>query len=100
MLTGACDAKASCFGRASDRMPQSMIIPAEWLAEARAQNFKPTRPGLRCDDPDHRLFALAEIEPPLRFSHYPLSANAFYHDCMGSLLTAIQHHVALPPLLL
>jgi hypothetical protein len=61
-------------------MAQSMIIPPEWLAEAGVRNFKPKGPGFRCDDPDARLFALADIEPPLRFSDYPLSANGIDHS--------------------
>lgn len=77
-----------------------MIIPAEWLAEAGVQNFKPTRPGFQCDNPDHRLFALADIEPPLRFSDYPLSANGFDHDRMVRLLTGIRDNVALPHILI
>jgi hypothetical protein len=81
-------------------MPQSMIIPPEWLVEAGVQSFKPTRPGFRCDDPDHRLFALADIEPPVRFSGYPLSANGFDHDRMVRLLTGIRGGVALPHILI
>lgn len=100
MLTRVCDAKASCYGRAVDRMPQSMIIPPAWLAEAGMQNFRPTRPGFRCDDPDHRLVALTEIEPPSRFSDYPLSANGFDHDRMVRLLTGIRDDVALPHILI
>jgi hypothetical protein len=75
---------------------QSMIIPDDWKAEAGVQNFKPTRPGFRCDNPDHRLFALADIEPPLRFSDRPLSANGFDHDRMVRLLTGIRDGVSLP----
>lgn len=81
-------------------MPQSMIILPEWLAEAGVQNFKPTRPGFRCDDPDHSLVALADIEPPLRFSSHPLSANGFDHDRMVRLLTGIRDDVALPHILI
>jgi hypothetical protein len=79
---------------------QSMIIPPAWLAEAGVQDFKPTRLSFRCDDPDHSLFALADIEPPLRFSDYPLSANGFDHDRMVRLLSGIRHDVALPHILI
>jgi hypothetical protein len=76
-------------------MSQSMIIPPEWLVEANVQNFKPTRPGFRCDA-DHVLIALADIEVPLRNSGYPLDANGFRHDRMVRLLTGIRDDVSLP----
>jgi hypothetical protein len=79
---------------------QSMIIPPAWLAEAGVQNFKPIRLSFRCNDPDHSLFALADIEPPLRFSDYPLSANGFDHDRMVRLLSGIRDDVALPHILI
>ncbi|HUN95863.1 MAG TPA: hypothetical protein VMU69_06445 [Bradyrhizobium sp.] len=81
-------------------MPRSMIILPEWLAEAGVQNFKPSQPGFQCDDPDHRLFALADIEPPLRFAGYPLSANGFDHDRMVKLLIGVRDNVALPHILI
>lgn len=64
------------------------------------QSLRPKRPGFRCNDPEHRLFALADIEPPLRFSDYPLSANGFDHDRMVRLLTGMRDDVALPHILI
>lgn len=78
-------------------MPQSMIIPNDWKAEAGVQNFRPapSQRGFRCDDP-HELIALADIEPPLRFSSRPLSANGFDHDRMVRLLSGVRDGVSLP----
>lgn len=83
-------------------MPQSMIIPSEWLVEAGVHDFQPTpsRLAFRCDHADHKLFALADIEPPLRFSDHPLSLNGFDHDRMFRLLTGIRDDVALPHILI
>jgi hypothetical protein len=76
-------------------MPQSMIVPAPWVAEAGVQDFKPTQRAYRCDDP-HECVALAEIEVPLRKSGFPLDANGFRHDRMVRLLMGIRDNVALP----
>jgi hypothetical protein len=76
-------------------MPQSMIIPPEWLAEAGVQNFRPPRRVYRCDDP-HECVALTDIEVPWRKSGYPLDANGFGHDRMVRLLTGIRDNVSLP----
>jgi hypothetical protein len=76
-------------------MSQSMIIPAEWLAQAGAQNFRPARRAYRCDDP-HECIALADIEAPLRQSGFPLDANGFRHDRMVRILTGIRDNVSLP----
>ncbi len=73
-----------------------MVIPPEWLAEAGVQNFTPRRQGFRCDDPDHRLFALADIESPLRKSGVTLSKNGFDRDRMINLLIGMRNDVALP----
>jgi len=78
-----------------DPMSQSMIIPPEWIVEAQVQNFKPTRPGFRCDA-GHVLAALTDIEVPLRNSGHPLDANGFSHDRMVRLLTGIRDDVSLP----
>jgi hypothetical protein len=74
-----------------------MIIPAEWIAEAGAQNFRlvPSQRGFRCDAP-HELIALADIEVPLRRSGYPLDVDGFCHDRMVRLLTGIRDNVSLP----
>jgi hypothetical protein len=76
-------------------MPQSMIVPPEWLAEAGVQNFQPTQRAYRCDD-THECITLADIEAPLRRSGYPLDANGFRHDRMVRLLTGIRDNVSLP----
>src|SRR6185437_9938469 len=78
-------------------MPQSMIIPDDWLAEAGAQNFRPAaaRRGFRCDD-QHQLVALADIEKPIRRSDYPLDANGFQRDRMLRILAGIRDNVSLP----
>jgi hypothetical protein len=76
-------------------MAQSMIIPAEWLAEVGVQNFRPAKPGFRCDAP-HQVIALDDIEVLLRGSDYPLDANGFCHDRMVRLLTGIRDDVPLP----
>jgi hypothetical protein len=83
------------MGSANDTMPQSMMIPAEWLAEAGMQNFRPTKRGFRCDAP-HELIALADIEVPLRSSGYPLDANGFDRKRMVRLLSGIRNDVSLP----
>jgi hypothetical protein len=75
-------------------LPQSMVIPAAWAAEAGIQAFKPTRRAFRCDDP-HECIALADIEVPLRSSGYPLD-DGFCHDRMVRLLTGIRDDVSLP----
>jgi hypothetical protein len=67
-------------------MPITMEIPAEWLAEAGVQNFKPARSAFRCAAP-HMLIALAEIEPPMR--RVPLDANGFERPRMLSVLKMI-----------
>jgi hypothetical protein len=72
-----------------------MIIPAEWLAEACLQNFRPAKRGFRCNVP-HQMVALDDIEVPLRRSGYQLDANGFCHDRMVRLLTGIRDDVALP----
>lgn len=78
-------------------MPQSMIIPDKWKAEAGVQNFRapPSQRGFRCDG-RQELIALADIEVPLRRSGYPLDANGFNHDRMVRLLTGIRDNVSLP----
>jgi hypothetical protein len=74
-----------------------MIIPAQWLAEAGVQNFRPVQRGYRCDA-QHNLIALADIEVPLRKSGYPLDVNGFRHDRMVRLLNGIRDNVSLPPI--
>src|SRR5664280_1517812 len=78
-------------------MPQSMIIPDKWKAEAGVQDFRPapSQRGFRCDA-QHELIALADIEVPLRRSGFPLDANGFRHDRMVRLLTGIRDNVLLP----
>jgi hypothetical protein len=78
-------------------MPQSMTIPAQWLAEASVENFRPapTQRGFRCDA-NHELISLVDIEVPLRESGYPLDANGFRHDRMVRLLIGIRENVSLP----
>jgi hypothetical protein len=82
-------------------MPQSMIIPESWKAEADVQNFQvpPPQRGFRCDAP-HTLIAIADIEPPLRNSNVTLDANGFNHDRMVRLLTGMRDNVSLPPILI
>jgi hypothetical protein len=74
-----------------------MIIPTKWLAEAGVQDFRPapTQCGFRCDE-QHKLIALADIEPPSRKSGHPLDCNGFRHDRMVSLLNGIRDNVSLP----
>ena len=76
-------------------MSESMIVPAEWLAEAGMQKFRPAQPGFRCDA-THELIALGDIEVPLRNSGYPLDANGFDHKRMVRLLSGIRDDVSLP----
>jgi hypothetical protein len=76
-------------------MAQSMIIPAEWLAEAGIQKFRSARRGFRCDEA-HELIALSEIEVPLRGSGYPLDASGFDHKRMVCILSGIRDDVSLP----
>jgi hypothetical protein len=78
-------------------MPQSMIIPREWLVEAGLLNFQlaPLQLAFRCEDV-HSLVALADIEAPLRNSGYPLDANGFNRGRMMSILTGILNDVPLP----
>jgi hypothetical protein len=78
-------------------MPQSMIIPTEWLLEAGVQDFKPTRRAFRCDR-SHQCIALADIEVPLRRSDYPLDANGFCHDRMVQVLIEIRDDVSIWPI--
>jgi hypothetical protein len=80
-------------------MSQSMVIPAEWMAEAGAQSFRPTatQRGFPCDVP-HELIALADIEVPLRDDGYPLDANGFNHNRMVSILIGIKEGASLPPI--
>jgi len=78
-------------------MPPSMIIPAQWLAEAGVQNFRALQRGFRCDD-RHSLIALADIEVPLRKTGYPLDANGFSHDRMVSILKGVRENLSLPPI--
>jgi hypothetical protein len=78
-------------------MPQSMIIPAEWLAETRTQNFQARQRGFRCDAP-HELIALNDIQASLRRSDYPLDANGFNRERMLRLLSGIRDNVSLPPI--
>ena len=72
-----------------------MVIPADWIAEAGVQDFRPTRRAFRCDGP-HECIALADIELPLRRSGNPLDANGFRHDRMVRLLTGIRDNISLP----
>jgi len=76
-----------------------MIIPENWKSEAGVQNFHapPSQCSFRCDAP-HELFALADIEPPLRNSNFPLDANGFNHDRMVRLLIGMRDNVSLPPI--
>jgi hypothetical protein len=85
-------------------MPESMIIPDDWKAEASVQSFRPapSQRGFRCDDP-HELIALADIEVPLRRTGYPRDANGnpigengFDHDRMVRLLGGIRDNDPLP----
>ena len=80
-------------------VPQSMIIPAEWMAEASVQDFRPApaQRAFRCDT-DHKLVALADIEVPLRKSDYPLDANGFHRERMVRLLIGIRANISLPPI--
>jgi hypothetical protein len=78
-------------------MPQSMVIPPEWIAEAGVQNFRSALRGFRCDA-EHELIALAEIEVPLRQSGFPLDANGFSHDRMVSILTGIRDNKPISPI--
>lgn len=68
-------------------MPITMEIPAEWLAEAGLQNFKPARVAIRCAAP-HALIALDEIEPFVRL--VPLDANGFRRSKMMAVLEMIR----------
>jgi hypothetical protein len=76
-------------------MPESMVIPTAWMAEAGVQDFKPTRRAFRCDD-RHECIALVDIEAPLRKSGYALDANGFRHNRMMRLLIGIRDNVSLP----
>jgi hypothetical protein len=68
-------------------MTITMEIPAEWLAEAGMQHFKPARSAIRCAAP-HVLIALAEIEPLVRL--VPLDANGFRRSKMMQVLEMIR----------
>jgi hypothetical protein len=72
-----------------------MIIPAEWLAEAGVEGFRPAKRGFHCKAP-HQMIALDDIEVPLRRSDRPLGANGFCHDRMVRLLSGIRDDVPLP----
>jgi hypothetical protein len=74
-----------------------MNVPAEWIAEAGLQDFKPTRCGFHCVV-DHELIALADIEPPIRNADRPLDANGFRHDRMLKILVGIRRDDAIPPI--
>ena len=78
-------------------MPQSMVVPAEWLAEARVQSFRPAPAQLsfRCDE-RHQLVALTDIERPTRRSDHPLDANGFRRERMVRILAGIRDNVSLP----
>jgi hypothetical protein len=76
-------------------MPQSMIIPAAWIAEAGLEDFKPTRRAFRCVG-SHEYIALADIEVPQRNSDCPLDGNGFEHDRMVRLLIGLRDNVPLP----
>jgi hypothetical protein len=76
-------------------MPESMVIPPAWIAEAGVKDFRPTQRVYRSDDP-HECIALSDIEVPLRNSGYPLDANGFHHDRMVSMLSGIRDDVSLP----
>jgi hypothetical protein len=65
----------------------SMEIPAEWLAEAGLQNYRPLRSAFRCAA-THQLIALAEIEPVVR--SIPLDASGFVRSRMISVLEMIR----------
>jgi hypothetical protein len=80
-------------------MPQSMLIPPAWIAEASMQHFRaaPSQRGFRCDAL-HELIALADIEVPLRGSGYPLDANGFDHRRMVSILIGIRNGAPIPPI--
>jgi hypothetical protein len=68
-------------------MTITMEVPAEWLAAAGLQNFKPTRSAIRCSAP-HTLIALAEIEPLVR--RVPIDANGFRRLKMMPVLELIR----------
>lgn len=76
-------------------MPELMVIPSAWMAEAGVQDFKPAQRAYRCDDL-HECVALADIEVPLRNSGYPLDANGFGRDRMVRILMGIRDNVSLP----
>ena len=76
-------------------MAELMIIPADWLAEADMQNFRPAQRGFRCDT-THDLIALADIEVPMRNPGVTLDANGFRHDRMLHILVGIRDNVSLP----
>jgi hypothetical protein len=68
-------------------MTITMEIPAEWLAEAGLQDFKPLRAAIRCGAP-HALIALDEIEPFVRL--VSLDANGFRREKMMAVLAMIR----------
>ena len=72
-----------------------MQIPAEWLAEARLQNFIPVRSGFRCQAP-HVLISLSDIEKPMR--SIPLDVNGFRRDRMMRILVGIRENDFIPPI--
>jgi hypothetical protein len=77
-------------------MTITMEIPPEWIAEAGLQNFKPSRPAIRCAAP-HELIALTEIEPFVRL--IPIDANGFRRSKMMPVLEMIRRgHPAKDPL--
>lgn len=71
-------------------MPITMQIPAEWLAEAGMQDFRPQRPAFQCAGL-HGLIALTYIEPIVR--SVPLDANGFRKSKMMPVLEMIRDDI-------
>jgi hypothetical protein len=71
-------------------------IPAEWLATAEMQNFKPSRSSYRCDQPK-TLIPLASIEPPKRDAGVIFDANGFKRDRVMKILAGIKDDANILP---
>jgi hypothetical protein len=74
-------------------MSETMQIPAEWMAEAGVENFRPARNSFRCSGA-HELIAVADIEGIARA--VPIDRNGFAHDRMISVLAGIRDDVLFP----
>jgi hypothetical protein len=72
-------------------------IPAEWLATAGLQGFKPSQASYRCEEP-HELIAVADIEMPARNAGVTLDANGFGRDRMMKILLGIRQDDSIPPI--